>query len=56
MPTSCEIDFENNPIMVIYAGKLLRGRVKLNLSEEKNVRGVYLNINGKGYTDVLSCN
>lgn len=50
MPTSCEIEFENNPMKVIYAGQLLRGTVQLSLTEEKTVRGVYIRIHGKAYT------
>lgn len=46
MTVTCKIDFENNPMKVIYAGQLLRGTVTLNLSEEKNVRGVYIRIHG----------
>lgn len=49
MPTTCEIDFENNPLKVIYAGQLLRGTVRLNLTEEKNVRGVYIRIHGTAH-------
>lgn len=46
MPTTCVIDFEDNPV---YSGQLLRGTVELNLSKEKNVRGVYIDLCGKGY-------
>lgn len=49
MPTTCEIDFENNPERVLYAGQLLRGTIKLTLDSEKTVRGVYILITGKGY-------
>lgn len=49
MPTECEIEFENNPIKVIYTGQLLRGNVRLTLTEEKNVRGVFVEIRGKAY-------
>lgn len=49
MPTTCELDFENNPMKVMYAGQLLRGTVRLHLTEEKNVRGIYIRINGTAY-------
>lgn len=49
MPTTCEIDFENNPLKVIYAGQMLRGTVRLQLTEEKNVRGVYIRIHGTAH-------
>lgn len=49
MPTSCEIEFENNPLKVVYTGQLLRGTVRLNLTEEKNVRGIYINIYGSAH-------
>ncbi|XP_055324776.1 arrestin domain-containing protein 17-like [Sitodiplosis mosellana] len=47
MPITCEINFENNPQKVIYSGQMmLRGSVQLNLSAEKNVRGVYIELFG----------
>lgn len=49
MPTTCDIEFENNPQKVVYAGQLLRGTVRLTLTEEKNVRGIYIRIYGKAY-------
>lgn len=49
MPTTCEIDFENNPEKVLYAGQILSGTIKLTLTSEKRVRGVYILITGKGY-------
>ncbi|XP_055312538.1 arrestin domain-containing protein 17-like [Sitodiplosis mosellana] len=49
MPTTCIVDFENNPEKVIYAGQLLRGTVQLTLTEEKNVRGVFIQIRGEAY-------
>lgn len=49
MPTTCEIEFDNNPAKVIYAGQLLRGTVRLTLTEQKSVRGVYIRILGTAY-------
>lgn len=46
MPTTCNIEFEDNPIKVVYAGQLLRGTVELTLTNPKNVCGVYVRIYG----------
>lgn len=48
MPTTCEIAFEN-PEKVFYAGQLLRGTVRLTLTKQKKVRGVYVKIFGRAY-------
>lgn len=49
MPTTCEIQFDNNPMKVVYAGQLLRGTVRLTITGQKDVRGVYIEIRGKAY-------
>lgn len=49
MPTTCSIDFENNPQKVVHAGQLLRGIIKLTLTEEEQIRGAYIRIYGKAY-------
>lgn len=49
MVTTCEIEFENNPHKVVYASQLLRGSVRLTLTNEKHVRGVYMHIKGKAF-------
>lgn len=54
MPTICKIDFENNPMKVLYAGQLLKGTVKLTLTSQKDIRGVYINILGKGNKNIPS--
>lgn len=51
MPTTCEIEFENNPSKVIYAGQLLRGTVKLQVTSVKPVRGVYIRLCGRAYSN-----
>lgn len=48
MPTTCEIEFENNPQKIVYAGELFRGTVRLHLTKKLNVRNMYIRINGKG--------
>lgn len=49
MSTSCEIEFENNPKNIVYAGQLLRGTVRLNLMKKTNVHNLYIRITGKLY-------
>lgn len=50
MTVECEIEFENNPLRVIYAGRFLNGTVHLTVkNEEKTIRGVYLKINGNAH-------
>lgn len=49
MSTTCEIEFENNPMKVVYGGQLLRATVRLNLTKEKKVRGVYFQLYGRAY-------
>lgn len=48
MPTTCVIGFEN-PAKVFYAGQLLRGTVCLTLTNEKKIRGIYVQIFGRAY-------
>lgn len=48
MPTTCDIEFES-PDGVYYAGQLLRGTVRLTLTKEKQVRGVFVRIFGRAY-------
>lgn len=50
MPTTCQINFENNPQKVVRSGELFRGTVQLNLAEEVNVRGIYIQLYGGAYT------
>lgn len=47
MPTSCEIDFENNPMKMVFAGELLSGDVRLTLTKEKHIRSIYVQIKGR---------
>lgn len=49
MPTTCNIEFENNLPKVCYSGTLLRGSVTLSLTSPKSCRGVYIKIRGDGY-------
>lgn len=48
MPTTCDITF-SNPNRVYNAGELLSGNVRLTLTKEKKVRGVYIKIFGRAY-------
>lgn len=47
MSFECVIEFDNNPSKVVYTGQLLRGKVQLNLANEKSVRCVYIKIKGE---------
>lgn len=49
MPTTCDVVFENNPMKVLYSGQLLRGTVRINMTGEKKVRGIFIEIDGIGY-------
>lgn len=49
MPTTCTITFDENPQKVCYSGTLLQGSVLLNLTREKNVRGIFIKIKGEAY-------
>lgn len=49
MTTTCKIEFENSPRKVVYAGQLLRGTVRLNLTKSKLVRSLYIRIHGRAY-------
>lgn len=49
MSASCEIEFENNPRKIVYAGQLLRGTVLINLMKKTNVHNLYIRITGKVY-------
>lgn len=49
MSITCEIEFENNPFKVIYAGQLLRGTIRLGLTEEKTICGIFVKLSGKAY-------
>lgn len=50
MTIACEIEFENNPFKVIYAGQSLSGTVHLTvLNEEKTIRGVFIKVSGNAH-------
>lgn len=49
MSTICKIEFEDNPRKVVYAGQLLRGKVKLILTKVKKLRSLYIRIHGRSY-------
>lgn len=49
MSIACEIDFDNNPQKVLYAGQLLSGSVRLMLIEQKTIRSIYIRIYGKAF-------
>lgn len=47
--TSCEINFENNRMQVVYSGQIIRGVVRLTLTEEKLVCSAIVQFNGTAY-------
>lgn len=49
MPTTCEVLFDNNPYKVAYAGELVRGTVRLTLTDQKKLNGIYIHISGKAH-------
>lgn len=50
MPISCEIIFEKNPNKVFYAGRSLHGSIRLTLTSDRNVRGIFVKIDGSAKT------
>lgn len=48
MPTICEVEFRNSNGNVVCAGQELCGIVRLALTEETHLRGIYVQICGKG--------
>lgn len=46
MPTTCEIDFDDNPMKIVFAGEMLCGTVRLKLTKEHCIRAIYIRING----------
>lgn len=48
MPTTCDIEIHSGGSDIVYAGQELCGTVRLTLTEEKHLRGVYIQIHGEG--------
>lgn len=48
MSTACYIEVQNNGNNVVYAGQELCGSVRLTLTEERHLHGIYIQIYGKG--------
>lgn len=49
MATACAIGLQTNVNNIVYAGQELCGTVRLTLVEEKHLRGIYIQIDGKGF-------
>lgn len=49
MPTTCAIELQNNISYCVFSGQELFGTIRLTLTEERHLRGVYIQIYGKGY-------
>lgn len=54
MPTTCEIHFENNPKKVFFSGQKLNITVRLMLTEEIKVRGIYIQLRGTAHVRFFS--
>ncbi|XP_031636735.1 arrestin domain-containing protein 1-like [Contarinia nasturtii] len=50
MTISCEILFEKNSKAVFYAGRSLYGSIRLTLTNDENIRGIFVKINGAAIT------
>lgn len=48
MSTICDIELQTNANNVVYVGQELCGKVRLTLTEEKHLHGIYVQICGKG--------
>lgn len=46
MPTTCEIEFDDNPMKIVFAGELLCGVVRVKLTKEQNIRAIYIRFYG----------
>lgn len=49
MPTTCVIEFKNNPNKAIYSGQLLAGVITIKISKEKTIRGIFIKITGEAH-------
>lgn len=47
--STCEIEFENNPMRVFFSGQIMRGTVHLKLAKQKQVRRIYIHLYGGAY-------
>lgn len=50
MAFSCEILFEKNPKRVFYTGRSLYGSIRITLKNDKNIRSIFVKINGAAIT------
>lgn len=49
MPTTCQINFENNLQKIVFAGQKLHITVRLKLTEEVKVRGIHIHLCGTAH-------
>ena len=49
MPMTCEVNFDNNPAKVVYAGQMLSGTVRLTSTEYLNIRSIFIRIQGTAH-------
>lgn len=50
MAIACEILFDKNPNRVFYTGRSLYGSIRITLKNDKNIRGIFVKINGAAIT------
>lgn len=46
MPTTCDINFENNPQKICFPGQTLHITLRLKFTEEIKIRGIYIHLRG----------
>lgn len=49
MSVTCKVQFHDNPMKVFYAGQMVRGNVRLILTQAKKVHCLYIRIHGRAY-------
>lgn len=49
MPTTCQINFDNNLKKIFFAGQKLHITVRLKLTDEKIVRGISIHLRGTAH-------
>lgn len=52
MPT-CDIELQSNGSNAVHTGQELCGTVRLTLTEEQHLHGIYIQIDGKGFCQWL---
>ncbi|XP_031639387.1 arrestin domain-containing protein 17-like, partial [Contarinia nasturtii] len=53
MPTTCKMNFGNHPEKIVFSGQTITITVRLSLTEEIKVRGIYIHLRGKTHVRFL---